>query len=115
MFIGDAADTTTFVSKKKVPMSRIKRFLREAFRQMLRLKLVGRGKKTVWNEGPDVAPDGQVWICQACSKRNKTRSKFSDTSCLTWSVLVYEKTIMMEDGVLITAEAVLDPEGEVGS
>ena len=67
------------------------------------------------NEGPDQAPDGQVWLCQACAKRNKVRSQFSDVSCLTWAVLVYENSIMMEDGVLITAEAVDDPEAEVGS
>jgi len=38
-----------------------------------------------------------------------------DTSCVTAAVLVYEASIMEEDGVLITAEAVNDPVAEIGS
>jgi hypothetical protein len=91
-------------------MSRMKRFLREVSQWMRRSK-----KTPTKNEGPNTSPDGQIWLCQACGKTRKVRSTFSDTSCLTWSILVYEKSIMIEDGVLITAEAVNDTEAEIGS
>ena len=61
------------------------------------------------------APEGQIWLCGACGRRNKNRYKVGDVSCYINSVLVYEKSIMEEDGVLITAEAVKDPVAEIGS
>lgn len=63
----------------------------------------------------DLAPEGQIWLCPACSRRNEDRYKMGDTSCVTAAVLVYEASIMEEDGVLITAEAVNDPVAEIGS
>ena len=64
---------------------------------------------------PLEAPEGQIWLCPACGRTNKNRYKMSDSSCVTAAVLVYEKSIMKEDGVLITAEAVNDPLAEIGS
>lgn len=60
------------------------------------------------------APEGQTWLCPACGRHNKNRYNMSDSSCVTAAVLVYEKSMMYEDGVLITAEAVNDPEAEIG-
>lgn len=43
-----------------------------------------------------VAPDGQIWVCGACGKTNKTRWSFSggshgwDESCMLNAVLVYD-------------------------
>lgn len=62
-----------------------------------------------------LAPDGQIYLCGACGKRNKNKYKVGDESCYMNSVLVYEASIKEEDGVLITAEAVDDPEAEIGS
>ena len=54
-------------------------------------------------KGTDIAPDGQIWICQACGKRSKSQFGFDaagkrtnldhgwDESCMMNSVLVYEK------------------------
>lgn len=67
------------------------------------------------NDPTDVAPEGQVWMCPACQRRNKDRFKMGDTSCVTAAVLVYVDSIMEEDGVFISAEAVSDPTVEIGS
>jgi hypothetical protein len=67
------------------------------------------------SEPEKLAPEGQTWLCGACGRHNKNKYKVGDESCYMNSVLVYEESIMMEDGVLITAEAVNDPEGEIGS
>jgi len=60
------------------------------------------------------APDGQIWLCPACGRINKDRYKMGDTACVTAAVLVYEASIMREDGVLIATEAVNDPNAEIG-
>jgi hypothetical protein len=62
-----------------------------------------------------LAPEGQIWLCGACGRRNKNKYEVGDESCYMNAVLVYEKSIMEEDGVLITAEAVEDPVAEIGS
>lgn len=61
------------------------------------------------------APPGQTWLCAACGRTNKNRYNMRDTACVTAAVLVYEDSIMQEDGVLITARAVNDPIAEIGS
>ena len=60
------------------------------------------------------APDGQIWLCGACGKRDKNKYKVGDESCYLYSVLVYEASIREAGGVL-KADAVNAPEAESGS
>jgi hypothetical protein len=62
-----------------------------------------------------IAPEGQTWLCQVCNRHGKDKTMLGDSSCFTWAILVFENSIMEEDGVLITAEAVNDPVAEIGS
>lgn len=67
---------------------------------------------------PNEAPVGQVWLCPACGKQAQNRTGPSDPSgwdesCYMHAVLVYKKSLMYEDGVLIKAEAVNDPLAEI--
>ena len=60
---------------------------------------------------PDGAPRGQVWLCPHCYRREASRQSLE--RCAPIAVLVYEKSLMLEDGVLISAEAVNDPNAEI--
>jgi hypothetical protein len=62
-------------------------------------------------ETPDGAPPGQVWLCPHCYRCESSRRTLG--RCSPISVLVYESSMMVEDGVLISAEAVNDPEAEI--
>jgi len=42
-------------------------------------------------EYQEVAPDGQIWVCAACGKTAKDRTKLGDESCFLNAVLCYEK------------------------
>lgn len=61
-------------------------------------------------ETPDEAPKGQVWLCPYCGGTSSSRRSLSRHE---HTVLVYEKTLMLEDGVVISAEAVNDPNAEI--
>lgn len=60
---------------------------------------------------PDEAPGGQLWLCPHCYRLTLSRRTLQ--RCSPIAVLVYESTLMLEDGVLISAEAVNDPEAEI--
>lgn len=72
-------------------------------------------------KGTDLAPEGQVWVCNACGRRAKSQYGFDennkstavggswDSSCITWAVLCYEASIMVENGkVLLEYAAPVD-------
>jgi hypothetical protein len=61
----------------------------------------------------DIAPEGTIWVCPACSKTNTHRYGNWDTSCVMWAVLCRQDTLKFEDGVLISAEAVNDLVSEI--
>jgi len=58
------------------------------------------------------APQGQIYICGACGKRSRDvygSNKIDrgwDASCMMNSVLVYENSIVMENGRVTAANAV---------
>jgi hypothetical protein len=59
-----------------------------------------------------VAPEGQVYLCTACGKRSRDKygekriSHGWDVSCMMNSVLVYEDSIVYENGQIKSAKAV---------
>jgi hypothetical protein len=59
-----------------------------------------------------VAPEGQVYLCAACGKQSKDKygeqriSHGWDVSCMMNSVLVYEDSIVYENGKIKSAKAV---------
>ena len=59
----------------------------------------------------DLAPAGQIWLCPYCVKWEQRRQSLGP--CAPIAVLVYEASLMIEDGVLISAEAVNDPNAEI--
>ena len=61
---------------------------------------------------PDEAPGGQVWICLASKKQTWNVRSEACHSC-ELCILVYMKSLMYEEDVLISAEAVHDPEAEI--
>ena len=64
---------------------------------------------------PDEAPEGQIWLCPPCGRLVQNRAKFLPIlgHCYQDAVLVYKKSLMYEDGVLIKAQAVNDPLAEI--
>jgi hypothetical protein len=42
------------------------------------------------------APEGQVWVCEACGKHSKNRTAIGDVSCFLNAVLCYDTR---QDGV----------------
>lgn len=62
---------------------------------------------------PDLAPEGTIWVCPACSKTNTHRYNNWDTSCATWAVLCRKDTLKYENGILVSAEAANDPVSEI--
>ncbi len=60
---------------------------------------------------PDEAPQGQVWLCP--HHHLFKRSRQSLERCAPGAILVYENSLMFEDDVLISAEAVNDPNAEI--
>lgn len=63
-----------------------------------------------------VAPKGQVYLCAACGKQS--RDKYGekkihhgwDVSCVVNSVLVYEDSLVYENGQIKSAKAVEESE-----
>lgn len=62
---------------------------------------------------PDEAPEGQVWLCPGCGRQAPRRKELRGSRCYVNSVLVYSKSVKREEGVLISAMAVNDPEAEI--
>lgn len=58
---------------------------------------------------PDLAPRGQVWLCGDCGQIWRDRRQATCASV----ILVYEASLRYEDGVLMSAESVNDPEAEI--
>lgn len=60
----------------------------------------------------EVAGTGEVFVCVACGRRSKDRAGHMrlnthwDESCETHAVRVYEKSIVLEDGLVVRADAV---------
>lgn len=52
----------------------------------------------------DLAPEGGVYVCQACGKTAKRTLDFSDVSCSISAVLCDVKSLEYEDGRVIKAE-----------
>lgn len=54
------------------------------------------------------APAGQVYVCGACGRQNKNRTKVGDESCFLNAVLCLENSIERgERGNLVKAQAVV--------
>lgn len=52
------------------------------------------------------APAGAIWLCPACGRTGKVRTRMGDTSCTTWAQLVDEASIERNDkGVIVKATA----------
>jgi hypothetical protein len=67
---------------------------------------------------PNEAPEGQTWLCLAHNTdlgpvRHGICAPFETQEPCEKCVLVYKNTLVYEDGVLIKAEAVHDPEAEI--
>lgn len=41
-----------------------------------------------------------VWMCAACGKTGKTRDSIGDESCYMWGTLVWEDSIVRENGAV---------------
>lgn len=37
------------------------------------------------------APEGAIWICAACGKKNRNRAMVGDESCFLNAVLIYDR------------------------
>lgn len=61
-----------------------------------------------------IAPEGQVYVCNACGKRSKDlygKQKIDfwwDESCAIHAVLCYESSLEFKDGKVIKAVAVTE-------
>ena len=48
------------------------------------------GEDPVWYNSYN-APEGQIWVCGACGKKNKNRVEVGDESCFLNAVLCYDR------------------------
>lgn len=59
-----------------------------------------------------LAGEGQIWICRACGKSGKDRTRINDESCFLNAVLCLEASIKRnEKGRITHADAVPKAEG----
>ena len=64
----------------------------------------------------EIAPVGQVWVCNACGKRSKDRYGLQridrgwDESCMLHAILCYEYSLVFKEGQVTKAKAVQVPE-----
>jgi hypothetical protein len=57
-----------------------------------------------------LAPDGQIWVCGACGRNGKDRTRLGD-SCFTWAVLCYERVSDSENWCAVP-DAVIENDSE---
>jgi hypothetical protein len=56
-----------------------------------------------------VSQIGQVWVCGACGRIGRgRRMDMGDTSCVLWAVLCEEASLVLKDGLAVSAKAVDD-------
>lgn len=75
-----------------------------------RLQILGEFRKSIDNEISAIsytAPAGQIWVCGACGRIDKDRTKVGDESCFMNSVLCHEDSLAYDQrGRVNAAKAV---------